>query len=144
MQIKAQTNMNLFKMENATKNWLAPILETLNHCRSNRFGTGTEDANSENSSTLFLQIYKNQLIDLQEHFERYCNALPVFGWNNARYDMNLIMGYLLSNLVSERDIESIVIKKSKRFVSFKFGNDELLDISKVLGGATKHDLSLKG
>ena len=29
-------------------------------------------------STQFLQMQKNQIIDSQEHFERYCNTLPLF------------------------------------------------------------------
>ena len=39
-------------------------------------------------STRFLQMQENQLIDLQEHFESYCNVLPVFGFNSAKYDIN--------------------------------------------------------
>ena len=38
-------------------------------------------------STQFLQIKKNQLIDLQEHLELYCNVVFVFGLNGARYDL---------------------------------------------------------
>ena len=53
-------------------------------------------------STQFLQIQKNQLIDLQEHFERYCNTLPVFGSNSAKYDINLINSSLLRILVNEQ------------------------------------------
>ena len=47
---------------------------------------------------------------MQERFERYSNTLPVFGFNSARYDINLIKKYLLILLVNERDIEPIVIK----------------------------------
>ena len=62
-------------------------------------------------STQFLQMQKNQLIDLQEHFERYCNVLPVFGFNSAKYDINLIKSYLLPILVNDRGIEPTAIKK---------------------------------
>ena len=47
---------------------------------------------------------KNQLIDLQESLERYCNVLPVFGFNSAKYDLNLIKSYVLPILINERDI----------------------------------------
>ena len=30
----------------------------------------------------FLQMQKHHLFDLQVRFERYCNMLPVFGFNN--------------------------------------------------------------
>ena len=86
---------------------------------------------------------KNQLIDLQESLERYCNVLPVFGFNSAKYDINLIKSYLLPILFNERDIERTVIKKANQFISFKFGDIQLLDILNFLGGATSLDSSLK-
>ena len=47
-------------------------------------------------STHFLQIQKNQLLELQQQFERYVNSLPVFGLNSGNYDLKLIMSYLVS------------------------------------------------
>ena len=88
-------------------------------------------------------MHMNQLIHLQEHFERYCNVLPVFGFNSANYDINLIKSYLLPILVNERDIEPTVIKKANQFFSFKFGDIHLLDIKNFLGGATSLDSFLK-
>ena len=44
-----------------------------------------DDCDSEIcASTQFLQIRKNQLFDLQETLERYCNVLPVFGFKSAK------------------------------------------------------------
>ena len=86
---------------------------------------------------------KNQLIDLQKHFERYCNVLPVFGFNSAKYDINLVMSYLLPILVNYRDIEPTVMKKANQFVCFKFGDIQLLDFMNFLGRATRLDSFLK-
>ena len=91
----------------------------------------------------FFRYKKNQLFDLQETLERFCNVLPVFGLNSSKYDFNLIKSYLLPILVNERDIEPIVIKKANQFISFKFGNFQLLDIINFLGGATGLDSLLK-
>ena len=85
----------------------------------------------------------NQIIDLQELFERYCNVLSVLGFNTAKYDIILIKSYLLPFLVNERDIEPRVIKNANEFVSFKFGDIQLLDIMNFLGGATSLDSFLK-
>ena len=93
--------------------------------------------------TQILRMQKKQLIDLQEHFERYCNVLPFFGFNSAKYDINLIKSYLLPILVNERDFEPTDIKKANQFVSFKFGDIQLLDILNFLGGATSLDSFLK-
>ena len=46
---------------------------------------------------------------MYKHFERYCNTLPGFGFNNARYDINLIKRYLLPILENEPDFEPIVV-----------------------------------
>ena len=84
-------------------------------------------------------MQKNQLIELQEHLERYCNLLPVFGFKSAKYDINLIKSYLLHILINERKMEHTVIKKGNQFVTFKFGDVQFLDIMNFLGGATSLD-----
>ena len=75
--------------------------------------------------------------------ERYCNVLPVFDFNSAKYDLNLIKSYLLPILVNELNIEPTVIKKANQFISFKFGDIRVLDIMNFLGGATSLDSFLK-
>ena len=132
-QSKTQMKLNILEIETAIESKLARILETLNErrCRNQRdfeFEDHCfEDENEEkDASTQFLQMQKNQLIELQEHLERYCNVLPVFVFNSAKYDINLIKSYLLPILINERNMEPIVIKKANQFVSFKFGDVQLL------------------
>ena len=102
-----------------------------------------EEEEEADMSTQFLQMQKNQLLDLQQHFERYINTLPVFGFNSGKYDLNLIKSYLLPYLIHERDIQPTVFKKANHFVSFKFGDAQFLDILNFLGGATSLDSFLK-
>ena len=144
-QSKAQMKLKFLEIETAIKSKLTRTLESLNErrCRNQRgfeFEDHCfEDDNEEkDASTQFLQKQKNQLIELQEHLERYCNVLPVFGFNSAKY-INLIKSYLLPILINERNVEPIVIKKANQFVSFKFGDVQLLDIMNFLGGATSLD-----
>ena len=54
------------------------------------------------ASTQFLQMQKYQSFDLQEHLERYCNFLQVFGFNSAKYDPKLIKIYLLPILIKNK------------------------------------------
>ena len=134
------------EVETATKSKLTRTLESLNerqcvfefddHC----FEDGIEE---KNASTQFLLIQKNLLIEPQEHLERYCNVLPKFGLNSAKYDINLKKSHLLHILINERNMEPTVIYKASQFVSFKFGDVLLLDIMKFLGGATSFDSFLK-
>ena len=84
-------------------------------------------------------MQKNQLFDLQEHFERYCNTLPVFGFDSAKYDINTIKSYLLPIFFIEGQIEPAVIKNANKFVSFNFGDVQLLDFINFRGGATSLD-----
>ena len=136
---------NLFlEIETTIKIKLGSILEKLTQRHNRREQADLDDCdNNICASTQFLQIQKNQLIDLQESLERYCNVLPVFGFNGAKNDLSLIKSYLLPILVNERDIEPTVIKKANQFISFKFGDIQLLDIMNFLGGATSLDSFLK-
>ena len=146
-QSKAQLKLKFIEVETAIKIKLSSILEQLNqrHSQTKRVIVFEDDeyfkntADEKELSTQFLQMQKNRLIDLKEHFERYCNTLPLFGFNGAKYDINLIKLYLLPILVNERQIEPTVIKKANQFVSFKFGDVQLLDIMNFLGGATSLD-----
>ena len=136
---------NLFPdIETTIKIKLGSFLEKLTQRHNRRELADLDDCDNETcASTQFLQIQKNQLIDLQESLERYCNVLPVFGFNSAKYDLHLIKSYLLPILINERGIEPTVIKKANQFISFKFGDNELLDIMNFLGGATSLDSFLK-
>ena len=140
--------LNFIEVETAIKIKLCAILEQLNQRRNRaeRVSNFVDDFTVEEEkdlSTQFLQMQKNQLIDIQEHFERYCTVLPVYGFNSAKYDINLIKSYLLPILVNEQDVELTVIKEANQFVSFKFGDIQLLDIMNFLGGATSLDSFLK-
>ena len=142
--------LKFLEIETATKIKRTRTLESLNErrCRNQRVfdfedHCFEDDDEEKNVSTQFLQMQKNQLIELREHLERYCNVLPVFGFNSAKYDINLTEPYLLPILINERNMEPIVIKKANQFVSFKFGEVQLLDILNFLGGATSLDSFLK-
>ena len=149
-QSKAQMKLKFLEIETAIKSKLSRTLESLNERRCGYQPVFDfedhcfEDDNEEkDASTQFLQMRKIQMIELQENLERYCNVLPVFGFNSAKYDINLIKSYLLPILINERNMEPTVIKKANHIVSFKFGDVQLLDIMNFLGGATSLDSFLK-
>ena len=145
---KAKMKNLFFDIETTIKSNLGNILEKLtqrdNRREHARFGMSQDDCYNEIcASTQFLQIQKNQFIDLVESLERYCNVLLVFGFNSAKYDLNLINSYLVPILVNERDIEPTVIKKASQFISSNFGDIKLLDIKNNLSGPTRLDSFLK-
>ena len=147
-QSKAKMKKLFPDIETTIKIKLGSTLEKLtqrhNRREGARFDMSQDDCDNEiSASTQFLQIQRNQLIDLQRILERYCNVLPVFGFNSAKYDLNFFKSYLLPILVNERDIEPTVIKKANQFISFKFGDIQLLDIMNFVGGARSLDSFLK-
>ena len=133
--------MNFLQIETAVKSRLARILEKIPERRSHCVSTETE---SDNSSTQFLQMQKNHIIDLQEHFERYFITLPVFEFNSERNDINFIKSYLLLFIVNDRDVEPIVIKKKpiSLFSSNLIMFNSLIFLC-FFGGATNLDSYLK-
>ena len=115
-QNKAQMKFKFLEIETAIKSKLTRTLESLNErgCRNQRVFDFEdhcfEDDNEEkDASTQLLQMKKNKLIELQEHLERYCNVLPKFVLDSAKYDINLIKSYLLPILINGRNMEPIVI-----------------------------------
>ena len=117
-------------------------MEKLTQRHNRREQADLDDCDNETcASTHFLQIQKSQLIDLEESLERYCNVLPVFGFNSAKYE--IMKSYLLPILINERDIEPTVIKTTNQFISFKLGDIQLLELMNFLGGATSLDSFLK-
>ena len=149
-QSKAKMKLKFLEIETAIKSKLTRNLETLNERRYSNQRVFEfkdhcfEDDNEEkDASTQFLQMQKNQLIERQEHLERYRHVLPVFGFNSAKYDTKLIESHLLPVLINERNTEPTVIKKANQFVCFKFSDVQFLDIMNFLGGATSLDSILK-
>ena len=144
LQSKAIMRKLFFDIKTTINIKLGSILEKLTQRHNRRKQADLDDCDNETrTSTQLLQIEKKQLTDLQEHLERYCKVLPIFDFNSSKYDHNLMKSYSLPNLVNERNIELSVIKKANQFISFKFGDFQLLDIMKVHGGATSLDSFLK-
>ena len=81
-----------------------------------------EDSEEANMSTRCLRIQKKNFIDLKQDLERYINTLPDFGFNNGRYDLNLIKTFRILYLIRDKEQGTSVIKKANDFNSFKFGD----------------------
>ena len=143
---KAQMKLKLLDLETTIKSKLTRTLGSLNERRCpNQRVFEFEDQCFENdneekdASTQVLQMQKNQLTELQEHLERYCNVLTVFGFNSAKYDINLIKSYLLPILINERNMEPTLNEIANQIVSFRFTDVQLQDIINFFGGATSLD-----
>ena len=117
LQTKTIMKNLFFDIETTIKIKLGRFLEKLTQRHIRMEQADLDDCDNETCiSTQFLQIQKKQLIDLQEHLERYCNVLPIFGFNSAKYDLNLKKSYLLPILGNERNIEPTVIKKANHYL----------------------------
>ena len=91
LQIKKIMKKLFFDIETTIKTKLGSILEKPTKRHNQREPADLIDCDNDTcTSTQFLQIQKKQLIELQDHLERFCNVLPIFGFNSAKYDLNLI------------------------------------------------------
>ena len=147
-QSKAQMKLKLIKVETAIQIKLSAIVEQLKqtHNRAERASNFVDDCSvgeEKDSSTQFLQMQKNQLIDLRNTLRAIVTRCQFLVLTEQKYDINLIKSHLLPILVNEQQIEPTVIKKANQFVSFKFGGVQLLEIMNFLGGATSLDSFLK-
>ena len=105
--------------------------------------TEHEEHEEKNASTQFFPSQRNKLFKLQQHFERYVNTLPKFDFNSAKYYLILMKSYFIIQVVKENEIEPTVLKKANKFVSYKFGNVQSVDIMTFFGGATSHESFVK-
>ena len=140
--------LSFLEIETSVRSKLNQVFSALNQRRCGKepvleFEDQCIEEEEQDVSTHLSPAQKNQPIDLPDQLDRYCNVLPVFGFNSAKYDINLMKSCLLPLLVNERGIEPIAIKKASQFGSFKFGNVQLLDKLNFLGGATSLDSFLK-
>ena len=80
-----------FDIDTTIKIKLGSILEKLTQRHNRREQASLDECDNETcTSIMFLQTQKKQLIDLQKHLERYCDVLPIFVFNSAKSDLNLI------------------------------------------------------
>ena len=78
LQSEATMKNFFFDIETRINIKLGSILEKLTQRNIRREQADLDDCDNETcTSTQFLQIQKKQLIDLQEHLERYCKVLPI-------------------------------------------------------------------
>ena len=146
---KTEMRTKFFSIEAIIRARVNAIWENLNKRRDQNASAfecedeRVEEDDEADMSTQFLKMQKNRLLDFQQHFERYVNTLPLFGFKSGKFDLNFIKTYLLPYLSHERDIQPAVIKKANHFVSLKLGDVQILDFLNFLGGATSLDFLLK-
>ena len=73
--------------------------------------SSTKRSALELSSRKFLNHRKRDLLNLQETLDNYLSTFPVFGFNSAKYDLNLIKSHLIPILITEKGLQPRVIKK---------------------------------
>ena len=93
-----QIELKFFEIETSLKSKRSQVFSTLNQrrCRLEPVldfeDECIEEKKEQDVSTQFSQTQKNQLIALQDHLERNCNVVQIFGFNSAKHDMNSLKG----------------------------------------------------
>ena len=82
----------------------------------------------------------------------YCRQIPVLGFNNAKYDLNLVKSYLIPWLRADvdpdkkeekEDIDINVIKKGSMYTQIGARRFKFLDISNYLAGGASYSAFLE-
>ena len=102
-----------------------------------------DEVEDEASNMKLLRNLKKLYVGVKIELERYCDKLPVFGFNSSRYDLNLIKQYLLEFLLRDFHCSPSVIKSCNEYIAMNFMGLQFLDILNFLGGATSLDKFLK-
>ena len=117
----------------------------------NNFTTNISDDESERQSrdvqsqkfNRIFTLMRNQLVELKQSFETYCNQIPVLGFNSAKYDINLIRGKLIKYLNLAHDKKAYTIKKNNTYLSINNDKFKFLDITQYLPAGTSYSQFLK-
>ena len=93
-QSKAQMILRFLEIETSVRIKHNQIVSFLNQLRCHNepvmeIEDGCIKEKEHDVSTQYLQTQRNQRSSLQNLLDRYCNVLQVFGFNSAKYDMNL-------------------------------------------------------
>ena len=65
---------------------------------------------------LFFSNKKNQLVELQNLLGRNKILLPVFGFKNGQFDLNLLNYYQIIYLINKKKVEPSVIRKANDLI----------------------------
>jgi hypothetical protein len=90
------------------------------------------------------KIMMNQINRLRTHLEKYCNEVPVLGFNSGCYDINLIKGKILEHLqLHNREKKVFVIKRNNCYSCISNGDFKFLDVTHFLSPGTTYAQFLK-
>lgn len=78
---------------------------------------------------------------LQQELERYCQQLPVLGFNSAKYDLNVLKAKLAKHL--KLDVNGFVIKRANAYSCISTEHFKFLDITSYLAAGASYDKFLK-
>ena len=119
------------------------IHHKINELNGNLPQNADDEIDDEASNLKLLRNLKKLYVGVKIELERYCDNLPVFGFNSSRYDLNLIKEYLLEILLIDFHCSPSVIKSCNKYIAMNFMGLQFLDILNFLGGATSLDKFLK-
>ena len=99
---------------------------------------GSEE--KEHLSSQFLLIKKDETVFIPEPYERYCNMLPLFGFNSTMFDVNMIKPYLFPVIEM---IKILTWRSPRKPISgffFNISDIKSLQIMNLHGGVTIFDV----
>ena len=87
------------------------------------------------------QLMKKQLSKLKDDFAQYCDQLPVLGFNNSRYDLNVIKHKLATHL-NLPETQIFLAKKNSAYSCIATNKFRFLDACNYLAPGVSYDTFL--
>ena len=79
-----------------------------------------EEEEDEDHQIKRLRSELRMISKVKENFENYYSTKPVFGFNNSRYDLNLIEENLRHHLLIERNVVPKVIRRENKYIAMNY------------------------
>ncbi|ULT87159.1 hypothetical protein L3Y34_006741 [Caenorhabditis briggsae] len=83
---------------------------------------------------------------LKSKVQRYCEVIPIVGFNSSFYDINLISTPFIQEIMKRRELDKIdpmVIKEGNRYKTIKTGQFQFLDQMSYVAAGTKLESFIK-
>ena len=92
-----------------------------------------------------LKVNLKLLTKLQKDLTKFCDELPILGFNSARYDLNLIKTKMIRVLKQRqsKNKDSFIVKRNNSYVCISLNCFKFLDVSQYLAPGFSYSAFLK-
>ena len=105
---------------------------------------GENETEQLDSRTKHKKTMYKKVLALQSRFQKYCECVPVLGFNSSKYDLNLVKAKLCKHLrLAEAESQPFTVKKNNSYLTISTSSLQFLDISHYIAPGYSYSQFLK-